>query len=32
MASNGDSNNMEKLVVIDFLCQEVEIHIYNISF
>lgn len=31
MASNGDSNNMEKLVVIDFLCQEVEIHIYNIS-
>lgn len=22
---------MEKLVVIDFLCQEVEVHIYNIS-
>lgn len=22
---------MEKLLVIDFLCQEVEVHIYNIS-
>ena len=22
---------MEKLVVIDFLCQEVEVHIYDIS-